>query len=60
MELETIGFSINQNHQESVSTYVDGNFKTNLDYDSAVSDEAPKGKIAFFGTRKTPKYQASL
>jgi len=43
-----------------ITTYVDGNFKTNLDYDSAVSDEAPKGKIAFFGTRKTPRYQASL
>lgn len=43
-----------------VTTYVDGNFKTNLDYDSAVSDEAPKGKIAFFGTRKTPRYQDTL
>lgn len=39
-----------------ITTYVNGNFKSELDYDSAISDEAPKGKIVLFGTKVKPIY----
>ena len=43
-----------------ITSYTNGNFKSALDFETAASDEAPKGKIAFFGTRGTPEYKTTI
>ena len=43
-----------------VSPYTDGNFMSALDYDNAVSEDAPKGKISFYGTRGVVTYKTTI